>query len=59
MSARIYIDLTKMQVALKHFVRNRAKKEGSNIIYVRNCELVKENPKTHKKSGLKYISRQH
>lgn len=55
MSADIYIDLTKMQVALKHFVRKRAEKTGSNIIYVRNSQLVKENPKTHKKSVLKYI----
>jgi len=47
-----------MQVALKHFVRNRAKKQAA-ISSMCESQLVKENPKTQTKSVLKYIPGQH
>ncbi|MBX2923235.1 MAG: hypothetical protein KF746_13630 [Chitinophagaceae bacterium] len=56
-ASNIYIDLTKMQAALKQFVRYKAEKAGSNIIYVRNGQLIEENPKTHKKIVLKYVAK--
>ena len=46
-----------MQTALKQFVRHKAEKAGSSIIYVQNGQLIKENPQTRKKLVLKYISR--
>jgi hypothetical protein len=56
-SPYIYIDFKKMQSALKAYVRHKAALAGSNIIYVENGQLIKENPKAHKKAILKRVSK--
>lgn len=55
-SSSVNIDFEKMQTALKLFARKRAEKAGSNIIYIQNGKLIKENPKTHQKTILKSVS---
>lgn len=54
-SPQVHIDFKKMQAAIKAYVRRKAEISGSNIIYVRNGQLIQENPKSNKKTVLKVV----
>jgi hypothetical protein len=47
--ALVHFDMEFMKKALPVYVRERAKKAGSYVIYMENNELIKENPRTGEK----------
>lgn len=54
-SSLVHIDFKKMQSAIWIYVRRKAEVSGSNIIYVKNGQLIQENPKANKKTVLKVV----
>jgi hypothetical protein len=54
-SPQVHIDFKKMQTAIKAYARRKAEISGSNIIYVKNGQLIQENPKSNKKTVLKVV----
>ena len=54
-SPQVHIDFKKMQSAIKAYVRRKAEISGSNIIYVKNGQLIQENPKSNIKTVLKAV----
>jgi hypothetical protein len=46
---KIHFDMKYMEKAVPEFVRERAKKAGSYVIYMKNNELIKEDPRTGEK----------
>lgn len=54
-SSEVHIDFKKMQSAIMAYVRRKAEISGSDIIYVKNGQLIQENPKSNKKTILKVV----
>lgn len=52
----VNIDFTVMQKAMKKAVRAKALQFGSSIIYLKDGELVEENPRTR---TIRLIKREH
>ena len=50
---KVNIDFKVMQQALKQSVRDKAIKAGSTIVYVKDGQLIEENPATQTKRTLK------
>ena len=48
------IDVAKFGKELAAFVRERAKQHGSFVAYVENGKLIKEDPRTGKKTVISY-----
>jgi hypothetical protein len=52
----VNIDFTVMQKAMKKAVREKALQFGSSIIYLKDGELVEENPRT---KTIRSVKREH
>lgn len=50
---KVNIDFKVMQQALKQSVRDKAIKAGSTIVYLKNGQLIEEDPKTLSKRAIK------
>jgi hypothetical protein len=59
MTSQVHIDFNEMQSAFKIYVRKKAKDAGSNIIYVENGQLIKENPRTNTRTVLQIVTKHH
>ena len=55
-SSNVHFDMDKMGKAVQAFVRARAIRNGSSIVYVENGQIVKEDPRTGQKLTIKAIS---
>lgn len=51
--AEVNIDFSKIGHGMSEFVRNKAAKAGSTIVYGENGHIVEEDPRTGKKKVLR------
>ncbi len=50
---KVHIDFKVMEKSFREYVRNKAVRFGSTIVYMENGEVIEEEPGTGKKTVLK------
>ncbi len=52
-NAQVNINFERMGLALQEYVRSKALVAGSNLVYLENDQIIKENPRTGQKTVIK------
>lgn len=56
-SSQVNIDFRQLSVAFQKYIREKATKSNSTILYKKGSQLIEENPKTLSKTILKEYSK--